>query len=234
MNFDAIKDLFSSQFGLEIQNLAYYETAFTHSSYVNEKKREDLNDNERIEFLGDAVIELLVSNYLYAHYPELREGDLSRFRARIVCEESLSKRCVELGLDRLIRLGKGEEANGGRKRPGLLCDLYEAVCGAVYKDLGLEAVEVILADNIYPKIKAGRFDRQMDPKTALQEELQKNGEINLSYDLLEESGPAHNRVFRMAVSLDGQVIGEGQGQSKKAAQQAAAQEALDQLAKKDQ
>ncbi|WP_198434831.1 ribonuclease III [Aerococcus urinae] len=229
--FKAIKQLFKEQFDLEIQEKRHYQIAFTHSSYVNEKRKENLEDNERIEFLGDAVLELTVSNFLYHYFPQLPEGDLSRIRALIVCEESLSKRCKECGFDQYVRLGHGEEANGGRERSSLLCDLFEAVVGALYLDLGLDAIEKFLEQTIYPKIESGEFKDHRDNKTALQEELQKDGQINLSYRLLKESGPSHNKRFEVAVCLDGEIIGQGQGTSKKHAEQAAAKQALEDIQK---
>ena len=228
---DNIRDLFKNRFGLVIQEDAPYHIALTHSSYMNEKKMEELEDNERIEYLGDAVLELLVSTYLYKHYPQLPEGDLSRMRALIVCEDSFSLRCKECGFDQFIRLGHGDEANGGRKRPSLLCDLFEAVVGALYLDLGLDAVEEFLKQTVYPKIESGEFKDHRDNKTALQEELQKNGQIHLSYEIVKETGPSHQKNFDVEVSLNGQVIGHGSGSSKKMAEQAAAKEALDKVEK---
>lgn len=229
MAFNKIKTLFKEQFNIEIKNREHYDIAFTHSSYVNEKRRLLLEDNERIEFLGDAVLELGVSQYLYRHYPELAEGDMSRYRALIVREESLSRLCLEYGFDQYILLGHGEEANGGRKRPALLCDLFESVIGALYLDLGIDEIEHFFQLTIYPKIKKGEFKQQIDAKTALQEELQKKGQIRLSYAIVGESGPAHDKQFIVEVQLDGMPIGQGTGQSKKTAEQAAALAALNKV-----
>ena len=227
MDIQAIKQLLADKFDLHMQNQNHYGEAFTHSSYKNENRRKHLVDNERIEFLGDAVLDLQVSRYLYLHYTDMPEGDMSRLRALIVREESLAKRCKECGFDQFLRLGHGEESSGGRTRESLLCDLFESVLGAIYLDLGIDAVEHFLEITIYPKIKSGYFNRQVDAKTALQEELQKNGNIQLDYQLIGEEGPAHDKRFKVAVELDGDIIGEGKGRSKKAAEQAAAQSALD-------
>lgn len=226
MEFKKIKALFKEQFGISIKEESFYQIAFTHSSFVNEKRHLQLEDNERIEFLGDAVLELSVSQYLYGHYPKMPEGQLSRFRALIVREESLSKLCLECGFDQHIRLGRGEEAGGGRRRPALLCDLFEAVIGALYLDLGIDEIEHFLQLTIYPKIESGEFDLRMDAKTALQEELQKQGQIDLMYVIVGESGPAHHKEFTVEVRLSGETIGSGVGHSKKTAEQAAATAAL--------
>lgn len=231
MDLSGVKALLADQFDLEIQDEKHYIEAFTHSSYVNENQKLALEDNERIEFLGDAVLELVVSNYLYRNYPEMDEGRMSSLRALIVREESLAKRCVECGFDQFVRLGNGEEASNGRKRPSLLCDLFESVLGAIYLDLGLDAIEHLMSLTIYPKIKNGDFTRLSDAKTALQEELQKEGAIQLAYELESESGPAHSKEFHVAVRLYDEIIGRGVGHSKKAAEQAAAANALELLKK---
>ncbi|MDO4670821.1 MAG: ribonuclease III [Aerococcus sp.] len=223
------------EFGLTIKNQKPYMTAFTHSSYANENRRQfpDIEYNERIEFLGDAVLELTVSTYIYQHFPEMPEGKLSRFRSIIVCEDSLAKRCKECGFDQWIRLGHGEEQSGARNRPSLLCDLFESVVGAIYLDLGLDAVEHFLAQTIYPKIENGTFSLQSDHKTALQEELQKNGKIDLNYQTIEQPSNENNNQFTVEVQLFGDVIGTGSGHNKKEAEQQAAKEALGKLHNND-
>lgn len=222
-----IERLMAQQFHLKVKNLKYYEEAFTHSSYLHENKQCPTPHNERMEFLGDAVIDLLVTDYLYRHFPQMAEGELSRLRAAMVCEESLSKRAVECHLNQVARLGHGEEMNGGRSRPSLLCDLFEAVCGAVYLDLGLEAVSMVLEKALYPLIAKGSFVEKPDPKTALQELVQaEDGMSRITYQVIGESGPPHKKQFQMAVFRDGQKIGQGSGRSKKAAEMQAAQNAL--------
>lgn len=226
-----IQNLFQAQFDIKLEKEAYYQEAFTHSSFVYEQhggKTEP--DNERIEFLGDAVIDLIVSDYLYEHYTAEREGQLSRLRAAIVCEESLALRCQECGFHRFVRLGFGEEKNGGRMRPGLLCDLFEAVCGALYLDLGLVGVQKFLEQSLLPLIAQGVFHAHPDPKTHLQEVLQEQyGPAKITYEVLEQTGPSHCRNFVIAVFFNGKQLGAGQGRSKKIAEKHAAQAALAKL-----
>lgn len=225
LNENFLKTL-KDEFGIVFQNISLLEQAFTHSSYVNEHRGSRLNDNERIEFLGDAVLELTISRYLFEHYPEMSEGKLTRFRATIVCEASFSQFAKELGFDKEIRLGRGEEQMNGRKRSALLCDLFESFVGALYLDQGLDAVLDFLKQFVFPKIKAGAFSHVMDYKTQLQEWLQKNGEVLIQYQILEEVGPAHEKEFVVAVVADGKQLATGSGKTKKAAEQAAAETAL--------
>ncbi|MGX6962410.1 ribonuclease III [Vagococcus xieshaowenii] len=202
------------------------EQAFTHSSYVNEHRNLKQSDYERLEFLGDATLELLISEFLFNWYPDFPEGKLTKIRATIVREESLAKFAQECGFDQYIRLGKGEENSNGRQRPALLCDLFEAFLGALLLDQGLEAVKNFLAIVVFPKIEAGVFLHEMDHKTNLQEILQKNGDVLISYELVKEEGPAHEREFYVAVKLNDEVIGQGKGKSKKSAEQEAAHQAI--------
>lgn len=225
MNESFLKEI-KRKYDITFQNTAYLEEAFTHSSYVNEHRNQHLKDNERIEFLGDAVLELIISRYLFEHYPKLPEGKLTKLRAAIVCEASLSLFAKECGFDRYIRLGKGEERMDGRKRPALLCDLFESFIGALYLDQGIDSVLAFLKQTIFPKIQSGAFSHVMDHKTNLQEYLQKKGEITIDYRLVEEVGPAHQKMFVVEVSAEGQVLGQGQGKTKKAAEQVAAENAL--------
>lgn len=212
-------------------NISLLEQAFTHSSYVNEHRNLHISDNERLEFLGDAVLELLVSRFLFQTYPNVSEGKLTKLRAAIVREDSLASFAKECGFDQFIRLGKGEENSGGRKRASLLCDLFESFLGAVYLDQGLEVVEGFLNQVIFPKVLAGAFSHEMDHKTRLQEVLQKSGDVNIDYRLVKEKGPAHDRHFWTEVYCDEILIGQGTGRSKKMAEQAAAADALQRLEK---
>ncbi len=211
------------------QEIGLLEQAFTHSSYVNEHRNMALSDNERLEFLGDAVLELLVSQYLYRKFPEIPEGKLTKLRASMVREDSLAEFARECGFDQYIRLGKGEENSGGRQRNSLLCDLFESFLGALYLDQELEAVNQFLKKVVFPKVDAGAFSHEMDHKTKLQEVLQRAGDVFIDYRLTNEEGPAHERVFWTEVYCDGQLIGRGQGKSKKSAEQDAAANALRQL-----
>lgn len=219
------------KYTIVFHDLNLLEQAFTHSSYVNEHRNLQLSDNERLEFLGDAVLELMVSEYLYRLYPDIPEGKLTKTRAAIVREDSLSKFAKECGFDKYIMLGKGEENSGGRTRPALLCDLFEAFLGALYLDQGFEAAHAFLQTVVFPKVKAGAFSHEMDHKTRLQEVLQRSGDVAIEYQLLREEGPAHERKFWTEVSCNGEKIGEGYGKSKKLAEQAAAANALTRLEK---
>ncbi|MEJ9150215.1 ribonuclease III [Bacillus smithii] len=203
--------------------------AFTHSSYVNEHRKKSNDDNERLEFLGDAVLELTVSNYLFNKYPFMSEGELTKLRAAVVCEPSLVGFSNELQFGQYIRLGKGEELTGGRTRPALLADVFEAFIGALYLDQGLEVVVQFLEKIVFPKIDAGAFSHVMDFKTQLQEMVQRDGNGILTYRILQEKGPAHHREFVSEVALNGQVLGVGTGRSKKEAEQRAAEQALSKL-----
>lgn len=200
--------------------------AFTHSSYVNEQRKRTFKDNERLEFLGDAVLELTISEFLYRHFPQKSEGEMTKMRANIVCEASLVAFAGELGFGKYILLGKGEEQSGGRNRPSLLADAFEAFVGALYLDQGLSAVQNFLQSYIYPQIDEGRFSRVTDYKSQLQEKVQHDSLGELKYAIVEERGPAHDREFIAEVHLKDQLLGRGIGRSKKEAEQRAASEAL--------
>ncbi|OXS78520.1 ribonuclease III [Domibacillus enclensis] len=218
---------FQEKMGVRFQNESLLKQAFTHSSYVNEHRRKPYEDNERLEFLGDAVLELTVSQFLYKTYPVMSEGELTKLRAAVVCEPSLVTFANELQFGKLILLGKGEEMTGGRLRPALLADVFEAYIGALYLDQGMEAVLPFLENAVFPKISAGAFSHVMDFKSQLQEYVQRELKGAPSYRILEEKGPAHNKEFITEVSLNGAVLGTGSGRSKKEAEQFAARMALE-------
>ncbi|MDQ1146739.1 ribonuclease-3 [Bacillus sp. SORGH_AS 510] len=220
---------FQMTIGISMQSEKLLKQAFTHSSYVNEHRRKPFEDNERLEFLGDAVLELTVSQFLFKKYPTMTEGELTKLRAAIVCEPSLVSFANELKFGNLILLGKGEEMTGGRERPALLADVFEAFIGALYLDQGIEKVIVFLEKVVFPKINAGAFSHVMDFKSQLQELIQRDGTGTLEYKVLLEKGPAHNKEFVSKVSLNGEELGVGTGRSKKEAEQHAAQMALDVL-----
>ncbi|TWT04656.1 ribonuclease III [Planomicrobium sp. CPCC 101079] len=203
--------------------------AFTHSSYVNEHRRRHYTDNERLEFLGDAVLELSVSHYLYMKYPEMSEGELTKLRAAIVCEPSLVIFANELNFGKYILLGKGEELTGGRTRPALLADVFESFIGALYLDQGLDSVVAFLEVVLFPKVEIGAFSHVMDYKSQLQELVQQKNNGALTYEIIDEKGPAHSRVFVTRVSLADKELGIGNGRSKKEAEQQAAQLAIRKL-----
>ncbi|AQU79841.1 MULTISPECIES: ribonuclease III [Planococcus] len=208
---------------------ALLHQAFTHSSYVNEHRRKQFTDNERLEFLGDAVLELSVSHYLYTKYPQMSEGQLTKLRAAIVCEPSLVLFANELKFGKYILLGKGEELTGGRTRPALLADVFESYIGALYLDQGLDPVVAFLETVLFPKVEIGAFSHVMDYKSQLQELVQQKNTGALNYEIIDEIGPAHSRVFVTRVSLADKELGVGNGRSKKEAEQQAAQLAIRKL-----
>ncbi|XJZ28468.1 ribonuclease III [Bacillota bacterium Lsc_1132] len=220
---------FQQSMGITFADEKLLMQAFTHSSYVNEHRRKPYEDNERLEFLGDAVLELTVSQFLFKKYPMMSEGELTKLRAAIVCEPSLVSFAHELEFSQYILLGKGEELTGGRERPALLADVFEAFIGSLYLDKGIEKVIEFLEKVVFPKINAGAFSHVMDFKSQLQELVQRDGIGSIEYRVLQEKGPAHNREFVSRVSLNGEELGIGTGKSKKEAEQHAAQQALEKL-----
>lgn len=220
-----------SDLGIQFQNRKLLKQAFTHASYRNEHRTEIGQDNERLEFLGDAVLELLVSEYLFLKFPKMPEGELTRLRATIVCEPSLVRFATKLNFDKYIRLGRGEEISGGRKRPALLADVFEAFVGAYYLDQGIAAVKDFLHRFVVSELQDVNAPLLTDYKTMLQEHVQREGLGALSYLILEERGPAHNREFVAQVTLDHKPMGEGMGRSKKEAEQHAAQMTMMMLGK---
>lgn len=218
---------FEKKLGYEFKDKKLVETALTHTSYANEKKTESY---ERLEFLGDAVLQMLTSRYIYVNYPQFPEGKMSKMRANIVCEETLSSIAYKIGIDKLARLGKGEEMTGGRNRPSILADMVEATLAAVYLDGGIDKAREVIFDaygHIIENAAKGELNR--DYKTQLQEKLQENGSVKIEYTLTGEEGPAHNKTFKMTVSAWGRVLGEGIGKTKQEAQQQAAKKALGEM-----
>ena len=216
--------------GVEFRNSALLHQAFTHTSYANERKRNRTSNNERLEFLGDAVLQLTVSEYLYARYPQRPEGELTRMRASAVCESSLVRFAEALELGQVVLLGKGEELTGGRARPSLLADAFEAFVGAIYLDQGLEAVRRFLHRHLFAYLPDADAASFKDYKTELQEWIQQHGREPLDYRIVEERGPAHDREFVAVVQIGQQALGSGSGRSKKEAEQQAASSALAALA----
>ncbi|MFC3211285.1 MULTISPECIES: ribonuclease III [Planomicrobium] len=222
-------DQLQKELDVNFRNPALLYQAFTHSSYVNEHRRKKFTDNERLEFLGDAVLELSVSHYLYMKYPDMSEGELTKLRASIVCEPSLVLFANELNFGKYILLGKGEELTGGRTRPALLADVFESFIGALYLDQGLEPVVSFLEVILFPKVEIGAFSHVMDYKSQLQEIVQQKNSGTLSYEIIDEKGPAHSRIFVTRVTLADKELGVGNGRSKKEAEQQAAQLAIRKL-----
>ena len=210
--------------GYTFQAKKYLDIALTHSSYANEVKK-NLSSNERQEFLGDAVLSIIVSEYLFNTF-HLAEGDLTNLRAAMVCEKSLCEFAEEIQLGDYLKLGRGEEMMGGRTRPSILADAFEALLAAVYLDGGIEPARKFVLGFVVDLLENKNQFAFNDYKTMLQEIIQKNPEEKLSYMLVEESGPDHNKKFVVEVHLNSNVIGKGSGGSKKSAEQAAAKEAL--------
>jgi ribonuclease-3 len=206
------------------------EQAFTHSSYAHEQAPDSLEHNERLEFLGDAVLEVLISELLYKLFPGYDEGQLTKFRAGLVCESSLAKVGREAGIEEYLRLGKGEESTGGRHRDALLADAFEAVIGALFLDGGFERARAFIRECFTEEVgrQSGSFD-QFDNKTFLQESFQKSSKIPLNYIITDESGPDHKKTFTAKVEHNGKTLGAGSGRSKKEAEQNAAAEAIKKL-----
>lgn len=217
--------------GLTFRNPALLRQAFTHTSYVNEQRGARVAHNERLEFLGDAVLQLTVSEYLYRRYPHSPEGELTRLRASIVCEPSLVRFAETLEFGQIVLLGKGEELTGGRTRPSLLADAFEAFLGALYLDQGLEAARAFLERHMFPMLPGDGQAPLKDYKTELQEKVQQLSMGALDYRIVEERGPAHDREFVAVVSVGKQRLGKGVGRSKKEAEQQAASRALSDFAK---
>lgn len=201
--------------------------ALTHSSFANENKSEKIGNNERLEFLGDSILNLIISEKIYKDYPELAEGEMTKSRANIVCESSLMKCSNELNLGNYILLGKGEEMTGGRSRASILSDAFEALIGAIYIDGGIKSARGFI-NRVMKRLVEDSVNglNYMDYKTQLQEIVQKNGNHTVSYKIVGEKGPDHDKHFVSQASISGRVAGIGEGKSKKEAEQNAAKEAL--------
>lgn len=218
---------FEEVIGYTYKNKDLMLEALTHSSYSNEGKRENVHDNERMEFLGDSVLSLVVTEYLFTNYRRLPEGELTKLRASLVCEKSLFSLAQEINLGSYLRVGKGEEQTGGRKRPSIVSDAFEAVIASIYLDGGYESAKKFILRFIPENIDVKKATVVSDYKTALQEIIQKNREEKIEYVLTKESGPDHNKEFTIEVHLNSNIIGKGKGKSKKQAEQIAAKEALE-------
>lgn len=210
--------------GYRFGDKAILEEALTHSSYANETGQSRIESNERLEFLGDAILSIIVAEYLFAKRPKLPEGELTKQRAALVCEASLAKFAGEIKLGDSIKLGKGEVKGGGDKRPSTLSNCFEALIAAIYLDGGMELARYFVLR--FVKEHDRMEDDTWDYKTQLQEVIQKNPEEKLSYAVVGEEGPDHDKTFAVEVRLNSNVIGKGEGHSKKAAEQRAAKEAL--------
>lgn len=213
-------------YNLKIENSQIYKRAFAHSSYTNEKNIEKYLNYERLEFLGDAVLELITSEFLYKKFPTLPEGDLTKLRASIVCEPTLVKIAKELNFHNYIYLGKGEEKTGGRERPALLADIFESFIGALYLEKGIETVKLFLNSTLYLTVKDYKYSSFIDYKTILQEYVSKEKLGDINYKVLDSTGPSHSKMFLSAVYINNEIFGNGSSKTKKESEQLAAKEAL--------
>lgn len=222
-----LKDL-EEAIGYRFQNITLLQQAMAHSSYANERWHDSLMSNERLEFLGDSILGMLVADYLYRTFPNRPEGELTRMRADMVCEKSLAVIASQLDLGKHMLLGKGEEQGGGRHRESILADAVESVIAACYLDGGMEAAKSFVEKFVLVHVPLNR-PNNMDYKTALQEKVQQKKNQTLSYVLVGESGPDHDKHFQVQLRLNDQVVGVGSGSSKKRAEQDAAKAALETL-----
>ena len=222
-----IKDL-EAAIGYRFQNITLLQNALTHSSYANERWHNSLLSNERLEFLGDSILGMVVAEYLYKQFPDRPEGELTKMRADMVCETSLAAIAEKIGLGQHLLLGHGEDRLGGRSRASILADAVESVIAASFLDGGMAAAEGFIRQFVLTNVPVKRMQNK-DYKTALQELVQQKKNQTLTYVLTGESGPDHDKVFCVDVLLNEQRVGSGTGSSKKRAEQAAAQNALEAL-----
>ena len=221
MNIEKIE----KNIGYTFKNKELLKTALTHTSYANEHA---VQSNEKLEFLGDSILEFVSSEYMYNKYTNLKEGEMTKVRATVVCEKSLYKIATLHNFSDFLYLGKSEIMTGGNKRPAILADSVEAVIAAMFIDGGLEPAKKFIIENLKNEIEiATKHVGQKDYKTVLQEELQKNGDVKIEYKIIKESGPDHDKTFEAEVSLNGRVLATGVGKSKKEAEMQAAKKALE-------
>ena len=222
-----IKDL-ETALGYRFRNISLLQNALTHSSYANERWHNSLLSNERLEFLGDSVLGMLVAEYLYRTFPDRPEGELTRMRADMVCEQTLAGAANKIGIGEHLLLGHGEEQGGGRSRNSILADAMESVIAACFLDGGIQAALKVVQQFILVEVPVTKL-HNVDYKTKLQELVQQKKNQVLSYALVGESGPDHDKHFDVEVSLNGRVVGSGSGSSKKRAEQSAAASAVENL-----
>jgi len=215
---------------ITIQDRDLIERAFIHSSYVNEHKNQ-AHDNERLEFMGDAVLQLWISDKLFQLKPELNEGLMTTYRASLVCEEALAKYGKKLELNTYLKLGVGEEKTGGRERSSIVADMFEAFLGAVYQDTGMKSIDIILSEVIHFSEVSEIEPAIIDYKTKLQEYIQSDSRKTVKYEVVHVSGPSNKPTFEIVVKHDDIILGRGKGQSKKKAEQEAARNAFKKMVK---
>ena len=221
MNLEKLQE----NIGYKFNNINLLKNALTHTSYAYEH---NIESNEKLEFLGDSILEFVSSEYMYNKYLNLREGEMTKVRATVVCEKSLYKVAKLHNFSDFLYLGRSEVMTGGNKRPAILADSVEAVIAAIYLDGGLEPSKKFIIENLKDEIElATKHVGEKDYKTVLQEELQKNGEVKIEYTIINEYGPDHDKTFEAEVSLNGKVLASGIGKSKKEAEMQAAKKALE-------
>lgn len=213
--------------GYEFQNKELLKKALTHTSYAYEK---NIESNEKLEYLGDSILEFITSKYLYFNYPKLTEGEMTKVRASVVCEKSLHKVAKLHDFSDFLYLGKSEQLSGGKNRPAILADSVEAVIAAIYIDGGIEPAEKFIIENLKQEIEqASKHVGIKDHKTVLQEKLQIHGDVKIEYEIIQETGPDHDKSFEAQVKCNGKILAEGKGKSKKEAEMQAAKKALEEF-----
>lgn len=226
-----IKEL-ETAIGYRFQNISFLQNALAHSSYANERWHNSLMSNERLEFLGDSILGMVVADHLYRSFPNRPEGELTRMRADMVCERALAKVAHQIGLGDHVLLGKGEEQGGGRNRESILADAVESIIAACYLDGGMDAAKQFVERFVLSDVPVTKL-HNADYKTALQELVQQKKNQTIQYTLVGESGPDHDKQFRVELSINGEVIGSGTGTSKKRAEQEAARVAIEALSQQN-
>ena len=213
--------------GYIFKNKDLLQKALTHTSYAYEN---NVESNEKLEFLGDSILEFISSKYIYQNYPELKEGEMTKVRATVVCEKSLYKIAKLHNFSDFLNLGKSEQKTGGNQRPAILADSVEAVIAAIYLDGGIKPAEKFIIENLKEEIKiASKHVGDKDYKTVLQEKLQIHGDVKIEYNIIQETGPDHDKTFEAEVKCNGRILASGKGKSKKEAQMQAAKKALENL-----
>ena len=226
MNYEKIE----KEIGYEFKNKQLLETALTHTSYAYENKKQS---NEKLEFLGDSILEFVSSEYIYHNYPKLKEGEMTKVRASVVCEDSLQKIAKMHNFSDFLYLGKSERISQKEVRPAIMADSIEAVIAAIFLDGGLEEAKKFILNNLAEPIEnATKNIGQKDYKTVLQEVLQKNGNVDIEYVIVDEKGPDHEKVFTAEVKFNNKILATGEGKSKKQAEMEAAQKALENIKKR--
>lgn len=223
MNIEKLEE----NIGYTFKNKNLIKNALTHTSYAYEHR---VQSNEKLEFLGDSILEFISSEYLYNQYTNLKEGEMTKVRATVVCEKSLYKVAQLHNFSDFLYLGKSERKMGGKERPAILADSVEAIIAAIYLDSGIQEAERFIVESLKEDIGvATKHVGDKDYKTVLQEKLQEHGDVKIQYELIKEEGPDHNKTFEVELSCNGKKLAKGQGRSKKAAQMKAAQKALENL-----